>query len=160
MGEPIAQSGRDFGFGEALSKEKQQRLINRDGSFNVQRSRRRLRDYFSYASILQASWPVFLATVVLSFLIANIFFGRSYFALGPTSLALEGVSPDVPRMWTALFFSVHTFTTIGYGNVVPIGMCADLLVVVESFLASSGTRWSRGFSSQDLQDRRHASDSA
>ncbi len=138
MNEPFIRSGQDLGIGDILSGQKRQRLINRNGSFNVLRNRKSVRDDFSYATFLRVSWPVFLACVVLLFVVVNLLFGLGYLWCGHESLALNGPDPQVSHFWRACFFSVHTFATIGYGNVVPVGLPANFLVVVESFFGLFG----------------------
>lgn len=138
MPEPVIRSGQDLGIGDILSGQKRQRLLNRDGSFNVLRNRKSFRDDFSYSTFLRVSWPVFSAAVVLIFVVVNLLFGFGYLLCGHDSLALNGPDPLVSHFWRAYFFSVHTFATIGYGNIVPVGMAANLLVVVESFFGLLG----------------------
>jgi inward rectifier potassium channel len=46
---------------------------------------------------------------------------------------LQG-NAGVPEFMRAFFFSVHTFATIGYGNIVPVGVAANLLVTLESLV--------------------------
>lgn len=111
------------------------RLINRDGSFNVMRNRKRLVDHLSYGTLLNMSWPVFFARVLAAFLLVNVLFGFGYLLCGEHALVTAGPSIGVGPVWRALIFSVDTFSTIGYGNVVPIGHAANLLVSVEALAA-------------------------
>jgi len=131
-------SGQDLGIGDVLSEQKRQRLLNRDGTFNVLRNRRTLRDDFSYARFLQMSWPHFLTSVALSFFLVNLLFAGAYLLCGPDALAINGSDPRVAHFWRAYFFSVHTFATIGYGNIVPVGYRANVLVTLESFAGLFG----------------------
>jgi inward rectifier potassium channel len=128
------KDGKDLGFGDAFSAQRRQRLVNRDGTFNVWREPKRISDLFSYAAVLQMRWPIFLMWIAVLFVFINVFFGLGYLLLGPDTLALNGPDPGVNRLWRSLFFSVHTFTTIGYGNVVPVGLRSNVLVVAQSFV--------------------------
>ena len=132
------ESGQDLGIGDMLSGQKRMRLLNRDGTFNVLRNRKNLWDDLSYATFLRVSWPVFMGSVVLLFIVANLLFATGYVICGHASLAVNGPDPQVSHFWRAYFFSVHTFATIGYGNVVPVGMPSNLLVVVESYVGLLG----------------------
>jgi inward rectifier potassium channel len=132
------ESGQDLGIGDILSGQKRRRLLNRDGTFNVLRNRKSFRDDFSYATFLRASWPVFLFSVVLLFVVMNLLFAEGYMLCGPDALGVNGPDPHVNRFFRAYFFSVHTFATIGYGNIVPVGLPANFLVVVESFFGLLG----------------------
>ncbi len=138
MGRHTSHSGEDLGIGNALSGQAQDRLINRDGSFNVLRSRRSARELFSYSTFLHMSSGSFLLFVVFLFVALNLVFAYGYLLFGAGALADSGPDPQVSTFWRAFFFSVHTFTTIGYGNVVPIGARANTLVAVESFAGLFG----------------------
>ncbi len=111
------------------------RLINRDGSFNVSRNRRTILDQLSYATLLKMSWPAFFSLVLGVFATVNLLFGAGYLLCGREALVTTGPSLDVGKVWEAFFFSVHTFSTIGYGNVVPVGHAANLLVSAEAVAA-------------------------
>jgi inward rectifier potassium channel len=153
MSRPDKQDGRDLGFGEEFSDQRRLRLVNKDGTFNVWCERKRLIDFFSYAAVLQMRWPIFLLWIGVLFIAINAVFGFSYLLLGPSALALRGPNPAVSRMWRAIFFSVHTFTTIGYGNIVPVGMGSNALVVAQSFVGFLMYSLATGFSS--LASRAH-----
>ncbi len=125
---------RDLGFGTVVARESRQRLLNRDGSFNVRRDGMRpLASLSVYHHLLTISWPWFLGLVAVTFLAINAVFGLAYLACGPA--ALHGApASDMggSEFLRAFFFSVQTFATIGYGHVSPAGLAANLLVTVES----------------------------
>src|SRR5258708_2550123 len=123
---------RDLGFGSSLSLRKNFRLLNRDGSFNVQRHHTAVwESLYSYnALISMRSWAFFLV-VLFWYLILNVMFAAGYLLCGPD--ALQG-NAGVPGFMRAFFFSVHTFATIGYVNIVPAGIAANLLVTLESLV--------------------------
>lgn len=126
------QENRDLGFGSVLSREQKLRLLNRDGTFNVYRWRKSpMRSLLTYHGLLSMPAPAFVALVVAVYLILNMVFASAYLLCGPD--ALRGVSAP-GSFWQAFFFSVHTFATIGYGNVVPVGLAANLVVTLESIV--------------------------
>ena len=126
------QETRDLGFGSVLSQEQKLRLLNRDGTFNVYRKRKSTwRSLFTYHGLLSMPVPVFVGLVAAIYLVLNVIFAVAYLLCGPN--ALQGVAVS-HRFWQAFFFSVHTFATIGYGNVVPVGMAANLVVTLESIV--------------------------
>src|SRR5258708_4545362 len=126
------QESRDLGFGSVLSREQKLRLLNRDGTFNVYRRRKSTwRSLFAYHGLLSMPAPVFVVLVAAVYLLLNMIFAEAYILCGPD--ALHGISVS-HRFWQAFFFSVHTFATIGYGNVVPSGMAANLVVTLESIV--------------------------
>jgi inward rectifier potassium channel len=110
---------RDLGFGSVVSRETEQRLLNRDGSFNVRRTGLGFLDSFApYHLLLTISWSGFLGVVCAAYLALNILFALAYLACGPAALLGAGAS----------------FATIGYGQVAPNGMAANSVVTVEALV--------------------------
>lgn len=128
---------RDLGFGSVVSQQRHIRLLNRDGSFNVSRQRT-LRDSLSYYSLLMISWPRFMALVIAVYVGINAIFATLYVVCGPKALQTAAGSELHSQFLTAFFFSVHTFSTIGYGNILPVGLAANVVVSVESLFGLLG----------------------
>ena len=129
------EEARDLGLGAVVARESRRRFLNRDGSFNVERRGLRLGSSLSlYHLLLTMSWTRFGAMVAGSYLLLNGAFAAAYLLCGPGAL-VGGAGPAFAR---AFFFSVETFSTIGYGNVVPAGLAANLVVTVE---ALAGLLW-------------------
>ena len=110
------------------------RAINRDGQFNVRRSGVTWRDFHPYLYLINISWPLFLGIVALLFLLANVVFGLLYMWIGIEHLK----GADAPSTWlqflNAFFFSAHTLTTVGYGNIYPSGSAANSIAIIEALL--------------------------
>ena len=69
------EESRDLGFGTALTGQRDLRMLNRDGSFNVQRpAERGLHRVLSYHALLETSWPKFFLFVVVYYLLLNLIF--------------------------------------------------------------------------------------
>ncbi|MCB1056721.1 MAG: transporter [Acidobacteria bacterium] len=132
--EPRArEEPRDLGFGSVVASESRLRLVNRDGSFNVQRRGLGLRASLSlYYSLLTLSWPRFLGLLALLYLGANAVFAAAYFLCGPAALSGRPAVAGAGRFLDSFFFSVQTLSTIGYGKMLPVGLAANLLVTFES----------------------------
>lgn len=141
MSEPDRHAGRprpehpprDLGFGAVVADESLLRLLNRDGSFNVRRTGLGYFESMSlYHTVLTMSWPRFLGLITLFYFAINIAFGAAFWACGPEALNGPGAAAAGGALMRAVFFSVQTFGTIGYGQVGPIGLVPNLLVTLES----------------------------
>lgn len=109
------------------------RTINADGSFNVKRTGLRWRDASPYLVLIDTTWPRFFGMVFAGFMTINMIFACLYLMIGVKSL--RGLESDMSDFANAFFFSVHTLTTVGYGNVYPEGTWAN---VVSSLEAATG----------------------
>ena len=122
---------RDLGFGTAVAGESRQRLLNRDGSFNVERRGLGIGSSLSlYHLLLTTSWTRFVGLLVGSYLLFNALFALAFLVCGPDALS-GGGDAGFAR---AFFFSVETFSTIGYGVIGPVGMAANLVVTAEALV--------------------------
>jgi inward rectifier potassium channel len=106
------------------------RTINPDGSFNVKRSGLSWRDANPYLMLIDTTWPRFLLLVLLGFLSVNMIFASFYLMIGIENL--KGLESDMGAFANAFFFSVHTLTTVGYGNVYPQGPGANTVSSLEA----------------------------
>jgi inward rectifier potassium channel len=106
------------------------RTINADGSFNVKRTGLRWRDANPYLMLIDTTWPRFLLVVLLGFLTVNMIFAFIYITIGIKNL--KGLESDMSPFANAFFFSVHTLTTVGYGNVYPEGPWANTISSLEA----------------------------
>ena len=106
------------------------RAINPDGSFNVHRKGTHLRDENLYLKLIDTTWPKFFLVVMAVFLAVNVVFAWIYLILGADRL--QGTEPEMSAFVNAFFFSVHTLTTVGYGNVFPRGPGANAVSALEA----------------------------
>lgn len=142
---PPADEPKDLGFGTVVGQPDAPRLLNRDGSFNVRRDGLpRLASLSLYHTLLGLSWPQFIGLLVGGYLTVNVLFAFAYTACGPGALAGAAAATMGGTFLRAFFFSVHTFATIGYGNVVPNGLAANLLVTFETIVGLLGFALSTG----------------
>src|SRR2546430_17381873 len=82
---------RDLGFGAVVGRDSRQRLLNRDGSFNVVRLGLGILESFApYHLLLTISWTGFLGLVGLLYLVLNLVFAIAYLACGPDALLGPG----------------------------------------------------------------------
>lgn len=125
---------RDLGFGSVVTDQSGQRLLNQDGTFNVERTGLSLFTSLNlYHTLLGMSWRAFLGLVLLLYFLSNIVFGALYAAFGADAIVDTSSSPTENIFIRAFFFSVQTFATIGYGTIHPVGVIPNLLVTIESY---------------------------
>ncbi len=114
------------------------RTINENGEFNVRRGDITLRDRHPYLFLISTSWTTFFLIVVIAFSICNLLFAALYIEVGIDHLK----GAESPRHWeemlNAFFFSTHTLTTVGYGNIVPVGPAANGLAAFEALVGLTG----------------------
>ena len=108
------------------------RSINKDGSFNVYRRGGSWRDFHPYLHMLNMSWFQFFAAVLTGYLLINLLFALVYFALGPGQLQGADGASEMDRFLNDFFFSTHTLTTVGYGNMVPATVAVNVAASVEA----------------------------
>lgn len=128
----------DLGFGRVLSQQRALRLLNRDGSFNVQTRGRGLHAFLAYSNLVSTTWDRFFLFVAVLYLLLNGCFAVGYVLCGPGGLVNTldiGISSPFLR---AFFFSIHTSATIGYGSTVPVGLASNTLVALESVISLLG----------------------
>ena len=114
------------------------RSINKDGSFNVERRGTGWRDIHPYLHLISMPWPSFLVLVFVAYLAVNTIFATLYYSLGPGSL-LNGDNPHkLDHFLNAFFFSAHTLTTVGYGNIAPSSVPANIIAVIEALVGLLG----------------------
>jgi inward rectifier potassium channel len=129
---------RDLGFGRVVSEQRQLRLLNRDGSFNVQRRGRGLSSFLAYSNLVSTTWNRFFVFVGTVYLALNGCFAVLYDACGSQGLVNTVDIRITSPILRAFFFSIHTSATIGYGSTVPVGLATNTLVALESVVSMLG----------------------
>jgi len=78
------------------------------------------------------TWSQFLLLVLAFYIMANTFFAVIYLLIGPASVyGVDGHSA-ASRFFGVWFFSSHTLTTVGYGNLYPVGIAANTTASLEA----------------------------
>ncbi|MGF1459689.1 MAG: ion channel [Leptolyngbyaceae cyanobacterium] len=115
----------------SYSRPTPQRIVKRDGEFpdiiRLGDPHSRWRDL--YHLLITISWPGFVVTLLIAYLLVNAAFAAAYW-LGDDAIA--NAAPN--SFLDAFFFSVQTMASIGYGAMYPQTDYANFLVVAESFV--------------------------
>ena len=125
---------RDLGFGSVVGRQSRKRLLNRNGTFNVTRAGLGWLEALAPHELLRIGWPQFIGLVAGVYLLLNVLFAALFVAFGPDDLMGPGIEMLGGRLSQAFFFSIQTFATIGYGQVGPNGLAANLIVTVEALV--------------------------
>jgi inward rectifier potassium channel len=107
------------------------RTINKDGTFNVFRKGIGIRNVNFYQYLINISWARFFLIVIGIYVFANVFFAGIYLLLGVEHLQGANVSTPFDTFFSAFFFSVQTFTTVGYGTIAPKGILESAVASIE-----------------------------
>lgn len=108
------------------------RIINEDGSFNVRRVGGRLKDAGYFLYFMNLSWPAFLVQVPLIYMVVELLFAVAYYLVGVENLQGAPRSTPLEAFTSAFFFSIQTFTTVGYGHIAPRSVLASSVAAVEA----------------------------
>jgi inward rectifier potassium channel len=108
------------------------RIINKDGEFNVKRRGSNWRDIHPYLYMINTTWPRFFIDVLAGYLGLNLIFACAYWLTGVENLKGADAPTASGRFLNAFFFSAHTLTTVGYGNIWPQGVVANSIAVIEA----------------------------
>ncbi len=125
------EASHDLGFGSVLADASQERLLNRDGSFNI---RRRGLVRSPYLALLVMTWPRFIGLLAATYLVTNVLFGAGYLLAGPDSIHGLTAPGLGSRFVDSFFFSVETLSTVGYGQLYPVGLAANILMTAEAIV--------------------------
>jgi inward rectifier potassium channel len=114
------------------------RVINKNGRFNVRHRGGTWRDIHPYLHLINMGWAPFLGCVFLAYLVVNLIFALTYYALGPGELSGAEAATAGGRFWNAFFFSAHTLSTVGYGSIAPRLIRANIVASLESLVGVLG----------------------
>jgi len=122
----------DLGFGSKIT-EAGERLIHKDGSFNIIRKGKKT--WTPYQLLLGMSSTKFTLFSLTFFVLINSLFAGLFMLIGVEQLNGVPKGNFISDFLYAFFFSVQTFTTVGYGGINPVGISANF---VASLCASVG----------------------
>ena len=107
------------------------RMIKTDSQLRVRPlGRPRLRTPDVYHQLLRASWPRLTVFFLVAFFLFNCGFS-GLFMLDKAGFTMPSPTVDAPLFWQFFFFSIETVATVGYGNMVPLSLYANIVVAFE-----------------------------
>lgn len=106
------------------------RLLNNDGSFNVVRKGHEAKSM--YQSLMTMSWLKFISLVFAFFMTCNLIFASVFVLIGVQNIGVTPIS-FVDDFMESFYFSVQTFTTLGYGRLSPTSHLSNLVAAVDAF---------------------------
>jgi len=110
------------------------RAINKDGSFNVRRKGVSWGAFHPWLAIVNMSWLGFAALVIVLYVAINWAFALAYYSMPAEAIAGSAAATDAGRLMNDFFFSGHTLTTVGYGNLYPTGFEANVVATLEALV--------------------------
>lgn len=128
------QFNDDLGFGSS-PVIKNQRLLNVDGTANIERTGLPWFKFDdTYTRLTTMSWARFFIIIFIVYFLVNTLFAFAYYMAGIEHLTgAKGITP-LGQFFDAFFFSTQTISTVGYGHISPQGFVTSTLAALESFL--------------------------
>jgi inward rectifier potassium channel len=120
---------KELGFGRQVTTG---RLMNADGSFNVERQALSSWDN-TYHHLITMPWGWFFGGFLGVFVLLNAFFATVYWLIGVEHLNGIKLGSPLEEWLQAYFFSSQTLTTVGYGHISPVGLLTNIVASLESF---------------------------
>lgn len=116
------------------TKNTSNRLLNKDGSFNVRRkgTLHPLWDLYHY--LVNMKWGKFLVLVFLLYTVLNTIFALVYLICGVEQMNGIEKSTLFSDFLNCFFFSAQSLTTVGYGNISPATHLTQMIASFEALI--------------------------
>ncbi len=127
------QASQEVGFG--ITPTNNQRLMNKDGSYNYERVGLPWYETFNiFHFFMSAKLSHFFIVVLLWYSVMNLFFTGLYYLFGVEHLTGMIFKNEWERFTEVYFFSAQTLTTVGYGRINPMGLLASSIASLEALV--------------------------
>jgi inward rectifier potassium channel len=111
------------------------RFLTKNGNANVHKDGIGFFESISwYHTMLNIPRWKFLFIVLLFYVVVNLFFAILYFVIGVEHLNGITANSNWEKFGQAYFFSIQTYTTVGYGHINPTGFLASLVSSIEALI--------------------------
>ncbi|THH39895.1 ion channel [Neolewinella litorea] len=122
-------SESDLGLGDKVARKPGTRLIQNDGSFNVVRRGNSI--FAPYQNLVEMSWPRFIGVTLSMYVLCNLIFALGFYLIGTEQLNGASVGQsELENFLQCFYFSIQTFTTVGYGVLAPTTLESNALAAV------------------------------
>ncbi len=109
------------------------RFITKNGNANVKKSGIGLFEGISwYHTMLNIPRWKFMVIIFIFYFLVNFVFASLYFGIGVNHLNGVTATTALEQFGQAFFFSIQTFTTVGYGHISPSGFLTSLTAAIEA----------------------------
>lgn len=129
-----AKLDTDSGFGTNAS-DYGGRFFTKNGNANVKKVGIGFIESISwFHTMLTIPRWKFLFIILTFYFVVNLFFASLYYVIGVEHL--NGISADnnIEKFGQAFFFSIQTYTTVGYGHINPTGFWASFVSSIEALI--------------------------
>jgi inward rectifier potassium channel len=123
-----AKAAEDSGFGQKFVGGG--RLITEEGSYNIERKNVVGNSFYEY--MIGLNWLNFFGITLAGFLFINMIFATAFVIIGVEDLNITKVSP-LQDFFNCLYFSIQTFTSVGYGHYNPTGNASNIIASINAF---------------------------
>ena len=111
------------------------RIFNKDGSSNTKRiGLNRFAAYNIYHTLVGINWFWFTIFIIMLYLFINSIFATILCFLPEENFGGNITDMHFAHWWKMFFLSTQTITTVGYGQIPPLGFCANLICSIQALV--------------------------